>query len=74
LPKKIEAARRLGVETATLDPKNIHPVGLVNSIPVSAEVIPEKATKLLKIVGELAKEDPDSAADLLKVLVDRGMI
>lgn len=74
LPKKLETTRRLGVETATLDPKNIRPVGLVNSIPVSAEVIPEKATKLLKVVGELAKEDPDSAADLLKVLVDRGMI
>lgn len=74
LPKTLETTRRFGVETAALDPKKMFPIGLGDSIPVSAEVIPEKATKLLKVVGELAKDDPESAADLLKVLVDRGMI
>ena len=74
LPKALESTKRFGVETASLDPSKIYQIGVSKSFPVSASVDPVKAKKMLNIVGELAKEDPDSAADLLKVLVDRGMI
>lgn len=49
-------------------------------MPTMTMEVPEKAhlndraEKMLKVIGQIAKEDPHSAADLLTVLVERDML
>lgn len=74
-PKSNDLFRRIAVQRATLDTNNILCVNNSPKVPSGAEVkMPEKSAKLLKVVGKLAKEDPESAVDLLKVLVERDLI
>lgn len=46
--------------------------GMADTIPV--EVKGDKAVRMLKLVGRIAKEDPDSAVEMLKILVDKDII
>jgi len=50
----------------------VYGMGMADPLPV--EVKGDKAVRMLKLVGRIAKEDPDSAVEMLKILVDKDLI
>ena len=74
-PKRGDIYRRIAVQNTPIDPSQLVFVDATTKAPGEIELAyPEKSAKLLKVVGKLAKEDPESAVDLLKLLVDRNLI
>jgi len=43
-------------------------------MPKAVKVDEDKAVRMLKFVGRMAKDDPDSAVEMLKILVDKNYI
>ena len=50
----------------------VYGMGVADPLPVEAK--DDKAVRMLKLVGKIAKEDPDSAVEMLKILVDKDLI
>ncbi|MBQ1789368.1 MAG: hypothetical protein II008_04255, partial [Oscillospiraceae bacterium] len=48
--------------------------GVKLEVPETVDITNNRAEKMLKVIGQIAKEDPHSAADLLAVLVERDML
>ena len=48
--------------------------GMGNADPLPPGTKDEKAVRMLRMVGKIAKEDPESAVEMLKLLVDKDII
>lgn len=50
----------------------VYGMGMADPLPPGTK--DEKAVRMLKLVGKIAREDPDSAVEMLKILVDKDII
>lgn len=62
----------------TVEPKGTETVKLIGNMaprkPLEITPKDEKAVKIVRFIGQMAKEDPESALEILKVMADKDMI